>query len=567
MAFDAAYASAVMNGLGRNALTPEEQVAAAPSPEQAAMDQAKRAAEDKAAAEKALAAIPPQNAAPTYKPGGASWGDIGAPPAPAPGMSKWGDIANDPLAAVAADAPKPTAPANTNATPAPANDNAGPGFAVIPGRVTGSPGGEVPTVGPHAQKLLELADEAQSYAATEVAKERDSRFFKNYLQAQVDEESAQAQMAGAEAKREEFLGKVDALQNEIKGEVARLATIKEDPDRLWNSKSDAQKVGAFIAIGLGGFLRSHNGGRNVALDQINHEVERDIQAQRTNYERQANSVRARQSEFGQLVQRYGMTGAEQIYGAAQTRAIMARAAKMAAQNGISETAVQYQSFIGDLDAAAARREAAGLKLVAPSLTQQAPVYFDERIGHGKVPLTAKQVFDLDSKLVEEGAKAGSKQQDTIGQETRFIAEKMGTKDLPEVRAAIDSAMADMPDGKDVNGIGIAASRVYEKSPALYESLYGADAARREQKWQTVRNKVINQLSGGSVSDSELARMQKQLDGANDAAARRTALEEAKRVLNSAEANIYAGVSKEAEGKYRKRRGELTAPVIREQEVK
>lgn len=64
----------------------------------------------------------------------------------------------------------------------------------------------------------------------------------------------------------------------------RNAEQQVDPDRWWHSRSTPQKVMAFLASMLGGFVEGHTGGKvkNGAVKLIQQAIDRDIAAQRMN---------------------------------------------------------------------------------------------------------------------------------------------------------------------------------------------------------------------------------------------------------------------------------------------
>lgn len=335
--------------------------------------------------------------------------------APPPAHTDW--AAEHPEQAAAMGMPVPASPAAAApaAQPAAPQQPSGPlappppqGPVIIPGGVRSSPGGEVNTLGPTQRKFLGVSDDVNAQGASQIHALRESQLVRQRLQGISDEEDAQARMVGAEAQRAEHLAKVDALEGEIRGEVNRVAKMKEDPDRLWNNKTSAQKASSFLAIALGGLLRRSDGGRNAALDQIDKEIDRDVAAQRASIESAKDKVSAMQTDFGRLVQRYGMSGAEQAYGAGQAKAVMARAQQMASQNGIADNNANLIETMTQLGANAAKREAQALKFVLPSVTQKEEVYFDQRIGGGQVPLTRKQIFELDSEVAKHGAENADK---------------------------------------------------------------------------------------------------------------------------------------------------------------
>jgi hypothetical protein len=79
-------------------------------------------------------------------------------------------------------------------------------------------------------------------------------------------------------RRGEARAEADRRTEELVARSQELAT-KQDPDRWWNSRSTGQKIGAYIAAAIGGWL-SAGRGKNEALQMIMAEIDRDIEAQR-----------------------------------------------------------------------------------------------------------------------------------------------------------------------------------------------------------------------------------------------------------------------------------------------
>lgn len=108
----------------------------------------------------------------------------------------------------------------------------------------------------------------------------------------------------AALKNKESLAKA-AFTDSLYKDAQALANYKEDPDRLMNSKNTAQRVGAAIAIILGGISQGlRRGGSNPGVDKLNAEIERDIQAQRATYDAKKSSFAAKNSLYGKMMEKY-----------------------------------------------------------------------------------------------------------------------------------------------------------------------------------------------------------------------------------------------------------------------
>lgn len=76
---------------------------------------------------------------------------------------------------------------------------------------------------------------------------------------------------------------------------------KVDPNRFWQNKSTGEKVTASIAIALGALGGAMNGtGKNLALDQIDKAIDKDIAEQERTYTQKKDSIAAGQTALANL---------------------------------------------------------------------------------------------------------------------------------------------------------------------------------------------------------------------------------------------------------------------------
>lgn len=112
-----------------------------------------------------------------------------------------------------------------------------------------------------------------------------------------------ANMRAAEAKRQQFIH-----QEEIKinAEIEDLKNAKIDEDQWWDGQSTGQKIGWAIAAALAGGLAVTQGrGGNEILDQIKYLIGKNLEVQKANIANRRDALGARQSFYGQLLQRTG----------------------------------------------------------------------------------------------------------------------------------------------------------------------------------------------------------------------------------------------------------------------
>lgn len=122
------------------------------------------------------------------------------------------------------------------------------------------------------------------------------------------EQIAADDAAAAERGRQRVLEaqqRAEQLAAQVEADAAELAKQKVDPGRWWASRNTGQKIAGFIAAIVGGLAQSSSGGRNVGLDMINAEIDRDIEAQKTNIANGRADIMRRQGVVSELFARTG----------------------------------------------------------------------------------------------------------------------------------------------------------------------------------------------------------------------------------------------------------------------
>lgn len=153
--------------------------------------------------------------------------------------------------------------------------------------------------------------------ATEEAAYRDEQG----KQLEAQEQRRQAAAADRQARMDAEIGKLQALSADVqKGAI--------DPNRFWNNKSAGNQLLAAIGVALGavgGALTKT--GRNPAMEMIQVQIERDIDAQRTALTQKRGAVDDQRGLLGTMMAQFG--NAEQAEAA--TRAAMFEHAQVKVQ--------------------------------------------------------------------------------------------------------------------------------------------------------------------------------------------------------------------------------------------
>lgn len=500
------------------------------------------------------------------------------PPPPPAAPTKWGP---DPLQGRVGPAPNPIeqgvalAQARgdlpVSAAPAPAaNVNAAPAPAANPNeyhlqRVAGSGrmigAREMDMRGPSLKAAQGRANDAFGGAALANAANTQANaqaeadmYAQQERQARLREEAAMQSVA----QRDEELYQ---RQQDFDQSVRALSKMQLDPNRFWATRSTGQRIGAMVSIALGGFLQGARGGSNPGLDIINTQIERDIKAQEFGFFAARDTAHAKQTAFSMAMQKYqNVDAARAMARAAALDGVQAQVSQMGALWKDTQAANHANSMMAALEEQKMNQIAQGVKFLPP--TMAARQYVDPKTGliynESEAKALAKEMRDHEFKREEIGlntagdirkeeAKAGVQQQSKIGEETRFIAEKVQAAGIPQARALAEQALAALR--RSPGGASDAAARG-ALGETLSSKVLSDDANAREQAYNAYKNAAMKALMG-NVTAGEEARADKQFGLASDPASRIRSIESTLSMLDDAERNIVAGTSPSAQSTYRK----------------
>lgn len=109
----------------------------------------------------------------------------------------------------------------------------------------------------------------------------------------MDVQAARAKADALTEVNRQYLDQLQAAQNR-RAEEVRISNARADqyekailnaeidPNRYWGSKSTGQQILGCIGIALGGYGAGLTGGPNLAMEQLNRQIDRDIAAQKAN---------------------------------------------------------------------------------------------------------------------------------------------------------------------------------------------------------------------------------------------------------------------------------------------
>lgn len=134
------------------------------------------------------------------------------------------------------------------------------------------------------------------------------------------------QLAENQKARQEYL---DKIGGDIERDSHALSQAQVDPSRYWKNKGLFSQVLGVIAMALGGFAAPHTGGRNLAADMIERQIENDVAAQRSDLENKWSGLRMQHSLLADKTQRYGsidLAEKQHVASGLQAAMLMAQAA-------------------------------------------------------------------------------------------------------------------------------------------------------------------------------------------------------------------------------------------------
>jgi hypothetical protein len=149
-------------------------------------------------------------------------------------------------------------------------------------RYVQTPAVDLPTVNPKRSAQLQADTLAQGgpiqQEANAMSASARAESLLNYRVGQTEARNA-AEGVGQEKMR---AAKVDALMAQLQDQSEKISNEKIDPSRYWNSKDAGTKAINIIGLMLGGLAAGINGGKNPAMDYLNHQIDRDVDAQKAN---------------------------------------------------------------------------------------------------------------------------------------------------------------------------------------------------------------------------------------------------------------------------------------------
>lgn len=215
----------------------------------------------------------------------------------------------------------------------------------------GAPAGpqETSKIGPTVRAGYEKAFASELDAANKNAADIQKQYAeaRQFWEGQAADQFAQndAQQAAEMERQQHILN----TRNNYENTANMVSNVRIDPERFWNNKSTEDKVLSTIGLMLGA-LAGGKSGRNQALEMLNHQIDRDIDAQKKNWEIMSTKEGAAKNAFGMAMQQVGdMRAADAITRAGIADALKYKVEAMASQAKGTEAQNNARTLLAALD--------------------------------------------------------------------------------------------------------------------------------------------------------------------------------------------------------------------------
>jgi len=247
-----------------------------------------------------------------------------------------------------------------------------------------------------------------------------------------------------------------------------------DPDRIFGKGITAKKVTSTIALALGAFGASYNGGHNYAMNMLQTQIANDIDAQKANINKSQAGVRNQMGLYDMNRQQF----ADEHQATAATEAMYYNYAKTETQKivaGSNSKVAQAQGkmFIAELDA---KEAAAKQKFVERA-------QFNQSVTYGNAANIADQI-DRRAEIYAEGDKVGIR---------KLKANAFG--DYEKLRTVAKNRGEILEALKELRGLSVVA----RSNPLSKEYT-------KIKNFGVLISGVVSQMQKGPMSDQDAARI-------------------------------------------------------------
>jgi hypothetical protein len=350
------------------------------------------------------------------------------------------------------------------------------------------PGSGIPGMGEGDLKAPKFDAEAEIKHANAVVEaeyakaEAQQELGRIYRQKQEQQAKNAADMLAVDEAGAQELDKHDGFMAELKSQLSQLdPTI--DPNRYWKNKSAGEVASGAIA----GFLFGLTGQGMQYLQTVQHQVDRDVDAQKATYENASAKIRQQMALEGDDYARARQRGLDQR--AAKSAAMMAKLQALDSGIAAATSDVQNVEILGRANTA---RQ--GLK---------ATINMRERDFYTAAQQTANQTRASKAQMLSAQASWANSQAAQLRASSASGGRKISAT-IQKNLADLDNAVASIEKMQQLSG-GNVASKLGEKIAGSLPGrvLGGRDAAAKDKQYGISRFGMMTDLAKGALQKHEL----------------------------------------------------------------
>ena len=440
------------------------------------------------------------------------------------------------------------------------------------------PAREVQTIGPRSEALIRGGSALEREAVLDRLEGKKTALLHAAMQGSVDADEAATQRDAYAKRMADHQAHLEEVRSSMDADAAALGR-----DKIVEPTPNFAQV---LGVALGGFAHGFSGGKiqNTAWEIVKKQMENDLQVQQMRINSKRGALDAKQRQFQNLVQTYGMDSAKDMWAASQRDYAAAKIREAAAASGIPEIQAEAEAKIKEMKGEEMKlMGSAWLKYQQPTAT--APQYM-VRNAEGSlipIPVGSAKAFEQESKLAEQRVAHGNKLEekfidvaarreeaagkgdDVASKGAAEIAKQRQAAGLPKSEAMLSRAQQDLTKAPKISFAKTVLSGVLAP-PWMPETMRGAvksavlddSEQAREQSHQAVVNQYINDVTGSGGSLTEMDRIQLAAGNKHSPEARARFYQYVGEQYKSQDRNIKAGQAPAAVEKF-KEQSEGLAP--------
>ena len=417
--------------------------------------------------------------------------------------------------------------------------------------VSRSAGGEVDQMGPKKAALLDAANGFQM-RGVDAAQNRQNDALKNNLLSIGEQEKRNLDdIAEAKAKLAQTDAQIADKENRLNAAWDEHLRAAPDPNRYFKNKGAFDQGVFMLGAVLGGLSGALNGsGRNQFLEAAERGRQADIDAQFKAIDMARGKLDSQQREIQAMRQEYGDGAARKMLNSAKMNQQLLAVEKRALENGNADQIAGLEKLRGEFEAKHMESRANAIKSVPATVTER---IVDPITG---LPLTQEQAVKVAlerEKMGHDIKKTQLEQQnkgdDKIGQETRWLADKLDTTKLVQGKKELEDALVAYQKSPETSTKDTLAKVAGENIPVVggmvKRVVMSDDAKEKERARGAVVNALINKVTGSGGGQKEMERIAAQAAHYTDDAEFVKFVQTEMATSDAREKSIRSGVSPEA----------------------